>query len=160
MDLSEFQAGSECARAQSRAAALFDLYNRETPRPQVGENPNRYRRRLLETAAALLPATSPWRGVPISNQPDSALDSVEAALLDDQVADFRAPRGPLRQVEGRDEAGRTVRRFFGDPEHTWARFKGVRRVVTAWTTAGRGSDSPSGRARAAARAAALYAAGL
>jgi hypothetical protein len=144
MNMGEYEHGAACVAARSRAHALFSLYGVATPEPQFGEDLGRYRRRLLSMAQGLLPSSSPWRGVPVHQQPD--LDAVEAHLFDDQAAAFRAPIGPLRSVTEVDASNRPVRRFFGDPENTWGPFKGVRRLVTAWSSAGRGKDGPGPRA--------------
>jgi hypothetical protein len=160
MDLREFQAGSECARAEARASELFNLYGRAVPRAQIGEGPSHYRRRLLETAAALLPAESPWRGVLASSQSDDALGAIESMMIERQIEAFKQPTGPERSTVTFDEANRPTRRFFGEP--CWSRlpcFQQPRRV-SSWSQGGRGSDSPTGRERSAARAAVLREAGL
>jgi hypothetical protein len=145
MNLRELQVGGECARAQARAAALFDLYNVATPVAQLGEGPAHYRRRLLSMAQSLLPADSPWRGVPVSSQSDDALGAVEAQLLDGQVTDFRRPVGPERSTVTLDDAGRKIRRFYGEP--CWARLPCAQkpRRICGWSDAGRGRDSPEAR---------------
>jgi hypothetical protein len=148
MNLRELQVGGECARAQARAAALFDLYSVATPVAQLGEGPTHYRRRLLSMAQSLLPADSPWRGVPVSSQSDDALGAVEAQLLDGQVAEFRRPVGPERSTVTLDDAGRKIKRFYGEP--CWSRLPCAQapRRVKWWSDAGRGRDSPEARQNA------------
>jgi hypothetical protein len=148
MNLRELQVGGECARAQARAAALFDLYNVATPVAQLGEGPVHYRRRLLSHGQSLLPQSSPWARVPISTQPDAALDSVESQIFDAEVEAFKQPVGPERSTVTLDDAGRKIKRFYGEP--CWSRLPCAQapRRVKGWSDAGRGRDSPEARQNA------------
>jgi hypothetical protein len=162
MDVNQLRLASESARAQARADALLRLYGVQTPPPQVAEDLDRYRFRLLAMAQTFLPEGNPWRDANIGRQPSSALDSIEAAILDEGVREFRAPCGPLRSVVEFDASNRPVRRFYGDPREVWQTLPchQMPRRVASWSQGGRGSDSPKGRALAAARAAVLREAGL
>jgi hypothetical protein len=139
---------------RDRASELFRLHNTSVPQPQFGEEPVRYRQRVLSCAQALLPRAHVWAGVNIGRQPSSALDSIERAILHDRVKAFRAPTGPLREVtEACPRTGRVVTRFYGDPENAWSAFKCAARRVSGFTNEGRGASSPKALADQAAAAA-------
>jgi hypothetical protein len=145
---------------KNRAAEFFRLHNDVPPAPQHGEEPAYYQRRVLSCAQSLLPPDNVWAGVNIGRQPERALDAIERAVIDGEVARIKEPRGLLREIITHDRAGRTISNFYGDPRYCWDVFAGPRRLATFTPGLGRGSDSPAAKATAAARAAAIKAAGL
>jgi hypothetical protein len=144
---------------RDRTAEVFKLHNTAVPQPQFGEEPERYRARVLSCAQSLLPVGHVWGGVPIGRQPESAFDSIERALVADRVAEFKRPVGALREVnETCPRTGRVTTRFYGDPACVWDVFAGpVARRAQFVPGVGRGRDSVQARA---AEAAANYEMGL
>jgi hypothetical protein len=137
---------------QRRIGEVFKIHGQPTPQPQFDEGATEYRQRLLCVAKHLLPREHVWAGVDIRRQPERAFDSIERALVGDQIAAFKAPVGKLREFsEVCPRTGRVTTRFFGDPEDCWGVFAGptVRRAQFT-PGVGRGSDSPQYKAAVAA----------
>jgi hypothetical protein len=146
----------------SKIAELFNIHGAAVPRRQLGESNTDYRRRTLNVAQSLLPADHPWASQNLRRQPDSALDAIERAVVDERVNAFKSPTGPLREVnEVCPRTGRVTTKFYGDPAACWDMFAPpVRRLARFTSGVGRGKDSERGRALLAARAAVLRGAGL
>ena len=59
-----------------------------------------------------------------------ALAVAEDTIYQDAIAAAKRPTGPLRAVPEKDQSGREIVKFFGDPKHVWDAFKlPVRRVA-------------------------------
>jgi hypothetical protein len=145
----------------SNITTLFAIHNAVPPGRQLGESNTDYRRRVLNIAQSLLPADHPWAGQNLHRQPESALSAIERAVVDDCVADFKKPTGPLRELsETCARTGRVTTRFFGDPSACWEPFKQQPRRVVGWTNEGRGEKSQLALNKAAAREHVLREAGL
>jgi hypothetical protein len=67
-----------------------------------------------------------------------ALGIIAEQVFEDAITYGKRPSGPLREVPTPDDAGRTIRRFFGDPSGCWDQFKlPVRRVAQFFCAGGR-----------------------
>jgi len=139
----------------SRADKLFELRGVEPPRPRFGESAIDFKRRTLAQLQTLLPAGHPVTFVNPYQQSEKAIDGLEDVAVSHAIAEFTAPRGPLRQSVTRDRTGREVVRFYGDPEECWGPFKQQPRRMRFTEGVGRGEDSPQARAAEAAGRAAL-----
>jgi hypothetical protein len=123
---------------------LLNLYGHAADQPRPGETDERYMRRALQSTKRY---SEVWSGVDFDRVPSATLPSAFRHIVSDGVELFKRPVGPLREVVTSDAAGRRITRFYGDPECTWAPFKGeTRRFVTAWdTAASRGKNAPGAR---------------
>lgn len=66
----------------------------------------------------------------------NALHIVEAEVFADAVEYGKRSTGPLRVIETPDDAGRPVRRFYGDADACWGQFKLPVRCVARFNCAG------------------------
>jgi hypothetical protein len=125
---------------KSRYAEVFKLSGTVPPEPLCNEGAEPYRARALSYAQLLLPKEHPWTNIPLRHAP---LDVAEHALIDERSAELKRPVGPLRAVTDTDRTGRAITKFYGDPEHTWAPFKGPhQRLVGINSELGTGENSP------------------
>lgn len=75
-----------------------------------------------------------------AGKPTSPVTTPEIQRLESQLAKqklhaeltARAKPGELTEVVETDDAGRRIRRFYGDPAVTWEPFKIESRLVTGW----------------------------
>jgi hypothetical protein len=127
---------------RTRSDEAFALHGVRAPQIESGEPLGHYRQRLLNNLK-LFAKESPFKTVDFRSVHASNLAPFEAQLIDQAVADFKKPVGPLRQMIQVDDAGRKIRRYFGDPEACWGQFKGHVQRVTRWNTdLGRGANAP------------------
>ena len=116
---------------RDRAAELFRIHGTVPPQPTFGAEDSRYERTVLSAAQSLLPPGHVWGGVPLYEQPDSALPAITRALIDEPVRHFKRAEGPLRELsEVCPRTGRVTTKFYGSTEECWAPFKAVTRRVT------------------------------
>jgi hypothetical protein len=134
---------------KNRAAEFFEIHGTVAPTPQFGEEPMKYRQRLLSCAQSMLPPDHDWAAVPLSRQPERALDAAERVIYDDTVRQYKAPVGDERSWVERDRTGREIMHFAGDPEVIWGRFKMQPLRVCGFTDEGRGAKSVEYRAAVA-----------
>jgi hypothetical protein len=126
----------EYRRAQARADAVAQAFGDAAPRWLEGERLTQYRARLLRPYQKY---SNAWRDVPLPSFPsDKALDTVESQVFAAALEEARQPTsltvkpGELVERVVTDDAGRRVRKFYGDPEVCWGPFKTPSRLVTAW----------------------------
>lgn len=121
------------------------------PRREHGQNLVTHRAAVVDQllgAVSHLPQMRPeWRGFNpqslVTGRDESGANAVANVVLADAVTAYTAPVGELRESVTRDPAGREIHRFYGDPEHCWAPFKGPTvRVVSKWLEPGRGAGAP------------------
>lgn len=137
---------------KAKADTVLRLHGQAAPAIHPDENMADYRRRLL---GCVRPHTEGrLRDVDTSKLHPSMLDNFERTMINDTVTAFKRPTGPLRMATERDDAGRAIRRFYGDPENCWGVFKPpVQNIATFTPGIGRGADSPHARGERAAAAA-------
>jgi hypothetical protein len=114
---------------QSRADQAYQSLGLRAPARVVGEPIVEYRRRLL---APLVQHSPQWQKVTVNTLSGPALDVAEETVFADAVTAATrtgAGTGPLREIVHTDESGRRIKRFYGDPEFTWAPFKLPARAV-------------------------------
>lgn len=121
------------ADAQAKAERVAQAFG-DSASPWVrGETLTQYRRRLLST---LKPHSAQWKDVDTRKLDGAALDTVEQQVFADAwtaaLDPANVPEGTLRMVVDRDETGRPIRKFIGDPEACWGPFKRPGKIVTAW----------------------------
>jgi hypothetical protein len=105
--------------AQQSAEPLAQAFGDSAgaPRWLNGETLEEYRRRLIDPYKKHSRA---WKDVALSGVPDQALGIVEEQIRADalQAAQHPAnlPAGTLREIQSRDQTGRTITRFVGSDE--------------------------------------------
>lgn len=123
------------ARSQLAAEPVYQAFGDAAgaPRWLNGETRNQYRRRLLTKA---LPHSARWKDVDISAFNDKALDVVETQVYADAMQTAlnpaRVPAGRLQMVTRKDETGRSIKEFLGNPADCWGRFQQPIRYVTGY----------------------------
>jgi hypothetical protein len=115
---------SEFVSAQARADSVAQAFGDRAEPPLHGEALANYRRRLL---APFKQHNATWKDKDLARLDASILDIAEAQIHADALREANAPTnlplGQLVERHTRDQAGRSVTRFFGDPAATWAPFK-------------------------------------
>lgn len=108
------------------------------PPPNQGESINIYRQRLLEPLVGFSPK---WRALNVSGFREMAANPTMLRNVEDQViADSietgkRMLRpGELRCVVEKDETGREIKQFYGDPAACWDEFKMPVKYMTGYKT--------------------------
>jgi len=126
--------------AQARAERAYRIHGLRPPEPTFGEPLLQYRRRLVQP---LMAHSDQWKRVSAWKLDSQSVGIAEAQCIADAIEKFEAPTGALRMEETRDDAGRTIRRFYGDPEETWGIFKQVPLYARFdfWNV-GRGPNAP------------------
>jgi len=112
-----FDEAEAIAAAHNRADALMQRLGTPTPAPAPGETAERYRQRLL---ARLQPHTTlAGAALPIGSMSGAVLDQIEGKIYADAQAAARNPQnirpGELRAVRERDQSGRLITTYVGDP---------------------------------------------
>jgi hypothetical protein len=126
--------------AQPLADTAAQSFGQRAPAPLTGESLSNYRVRLL---SPYQPHSDTWKGSNLNKvaMEPHALAAAESQIYRDaqKVATRNDPGTPLRAVTSRDEAGRMVTRFFGDPAEAWRPFMGagVRYLIGVNKRAGR-----------------------
>ena len=118
-------------RAQAEPAYRAAL-NAAPPGHLPGESIASYRVRL---ATGLKPFSQTYKSVADSSLAGmyraGALRNAEETIYREAAEHARRPVGALREVpDPPDRSGRTIVRFFGNPEDCWAPFKQTPRLVT------------------------------
>ncbi len=125
-------------RAQAEPA-YYAALNAAPPGHLPGESVEAYRIRL----ASGLKGFSPTYGRMSTRDLDGmrrsgALHIAEQTIFEEAVATARRPTGPLRATQDPpDRSGRSITRFFGNPEDCWSPFKQPPKYVTRFNTGGR-----------------------
>ena len=123
------------ADAQAKAERVAQAFGDSASHWVNGESLTQYRRRLLST---LKQHSAQWKNIDTRKLDGAALDTVEQQVFADAwraaIDPANVPEGTLRMVVDRDETGRPIRRFIGDPEVCWGPFKRPGKIVTAWKT--------------------------
>jgi hypothetical protein len=104
---------------QSRADCAYSLYGLGAPPKSPFESLTNYRQRLCDGLKVYSDAA---KEVDFSRIPRNALPPFEKILIDDAIARFEKPEGPMRSCVRRDNAGREVTHFFGDERAAWLPF--------------------------------------
>ena len=125
-------------RAQAEPAYRAAL-NAAPPGHLPGESIASYRVRL---ATGLKPFSQTYKCVADSSLAGmyraGALRNAEETIYREAAEHARRPVGALREVpDPPDRSGRTIVRFFGNPEDCWAPFKQQPRMVARFNTGGR-----------------------
>ena len=112
-----FDDAEQIAAAHTRADALMQRLGTPTPAPAPGETAERYRQRLL---ARLQPhSTLAGAALPIGTMTGAVLDQIEGRIYADATATTANPQnirpGELRAVKERDQSGRLITTYVGDP---------------------------------------------
>lgn len=120
------------ADAQSRADNVFQAFGNRAPRPMDGERLSSYQRRL---ATALKTHSVRWKDVDLKSFADATAfkvveEQIYADALDAAAKPVDIPAGKLRSIVRRDQTGREVTTFHGQPSSWMAEFAGRRRRLT------------------------------
>lgn len=112
-----FDEAEKVSAAYHRADPLLQRLGTPTPPPAPGESAERYRQRLV---AKLQPHTSlSQTPLPIGTLTGGALATIEDKIYADAQAAARNPQnirpGELRAVKERDQSGRLITTYVGDP---------------------------------------------
>lgn len=103
------------AAAKARADTVYQQYGERAPEPLSYETPRQYRTRL----AGRLQQHSPrCRAIRLDNIDGPVFDEVERVIYEEASARAgaeNAAAGRLIPIQNRDDAGRKVTRFEGDP---------------------------------------------
>jgi len=98
--------------ARIRADAVYAMHGERAPYPIAGETPLVYRRRMVNGLKQHSPR---YRDEPMHGLGPVAIEAVEAQVYQD-AADAHSERpGLLVAHKTRDESGRTITRWYGDP---------------------------------------------
>lgn len=122
-------ADASFGETQARADAVFrKIVGKEAPPPMAAERILDYRKRLLGTL-------QPYAGEEYARVPLRAMDHEALKVFENVIYDAAAkynppiPRGTLRMVERKSDAGHTVREYFGDPLDALAPFVALPKIV-------------------------------
>ena len=94
---------------QSRADCAYSLYGLGAPPKSPFESLTNYRQRLCDGLKAYSDAA---KEVDFSRIPRNALPPFEKMLIDDAIARFEKPEGPMRSCVRRDDTGQRGNSFF------------------------------------------------
>ena len=119
MGVSAAEVQAATAHFQRRADEAFRLYGLGAPPRLSSESLTNYRQRLCDGLKVYSDAA---KEVDFSRIPRNALPPFEKILIDDAIARFEKPEGPMRSCTRRDNAGREVTHFFGDEQLAWLPF--------------------------------------
>ena len=115
---------------QARADSVYTAFGERAPAPMQSETPEAYRIRL---AKGMQQHSAAWRGIKLANLPSNALEIAENAIYTDAVAAARNPDGmepgTLREIKKRDESGRMITEFVGDPSAWMAEHRTAPRSI-------------------------------
>ena len=105
------------ATTQARADAALQLFGKRASPPISGEMPDKYRQRMLRHLAPLSPR---FKGETFYSVTGATLAACEDIVYTDAAAaardsDSPANAGRLIPLQERDQAGRLVTKFSGDP---------------------------------------------
>ena len=102
---------------QARADDAFSAWGFRAKEPDIGEDPDSYRRRLLIQAKNQLPEDHQYRKVTIKRLPDDTLGPYEDLIYPEcKAAATRpdsVPPGEMRRVEEVDANGNKTVKFYG-----------------------------------------------
>jgi hypothetical protein len=120
--------------AWSRAEQAHQLWgnHRGAPSAMPGESSLAYRKRLLQPFLRF--SRSGFDGVDLKNVDATMLGGLENSVYADAAAaasspEFGAPEGTLRAVRKKDDTGRVITEWVGEPRAWMSQFSGVRRRV-------------------------------
>lgn len=120
------------ADAQVRADSVYLALGSQAPRPMQGETPLAYRRRLVK---GVQDHSATWKGHDLVAIGDSVFAVAEEQIYNDAHVAAHSPAtvsaGTLRQIVKRDETGREIKTFVGDPRAWLAPMMGRTRRVTS-----------------------------
>lgn len=112
------------ARAQARCDSVAQMFGLRAEPPLAGEHIDAYRRRLV---APLQKYSQASQKINVDRLDSATFDLVEERIYADAQTAARAPDDPtpgrLTPVRSVDAAGRTITRYFGDPDGWMAPFK-------------------------------------
>jgi hypothetical protein len=121
--------------AQIKAQAAADRWSFDVERWTQNEKLTDYRLRLLKPFVKHSPE---WRGANLREVARAgALDGVENQIYDSAIRAATSNgtfKNSLHAVKMRDQSGRDVTKYFGDPEACWGPFKLPARKVTGFNT--------------------------
>lgn len=107
--------------AQARADNVAVAFGESAPRPLQMESLGTYRRRLAGGFQAHSPR---WKAINLANMDDPTFEQVEKDIYADAAAaghnPATVPAGTLREIKRRDDGGREIKTFVGDPS-VWLR---------------------------------------
>ena len=107
---------SSLASIQMDADPTYSSLGKKTPSPWLNEDPSAYRRRIATDIKHLSPK---WKNVDLHELRGQALFNAATEIFADaqkSVADHASYGESLHEVRSRDEAGHTIRKFYGSPE--------------------------------------------
>lgn len=114
----------EFRTVQARVDSVAAQFGDSAPAPLMAETLPQYRRRLVEPYKQHSPA---WSRADLSRCPDEVLDVAEKQILADArreaLAPTKVPAGTLVERQTRDQAGRLITKFYGDPGAWMDQFK-------------------------------------
>jgi hypothetical protein len=118
---------------QARADDAFAPWGMRAKEPVIGEDPDRYRRKLMIQAKNQLPDNHELRGVTVNKLPADALEAYEPLFFKAcKESAYRAdsvPAGELRRVEEVDANGNKSIKFIGQQCFVRDLVPPVRRVL-------------------------------
>lgn len=132
IDTNEARFNQHAARHQARAAEAYGFHGMAPPPRISGESVDDFRRRLL---SPLMRYSKRWQNVKAETVGETILPILEEQVFADAVEAIRGDAtGPLREVVTKDQAGRSIHKFYGSSADTWAPFQQPSRIVTGWNT--------------------------
>jgi len=125
----------EFQKHQAEADAAYrQLGEPAAPPPLDGEWLPHYRKRLLQPLQQHSPD---WKGAELPSD-ERVLNIAQKQILEaarhEAVAPTNIPPGQLVERRTRDESGRMISRFYGDPAAWMDQFAGERKRVVGWRT--------------------------
>lgn len=112
------------AAAQARCDSVAQMFGLKAEPPLAGEHLDSYRRRLV---APLQKYSKRWEKTSLDRAPDDTFSNIEEQIYADAQAaaklDGAPEAGRLVPVRSVDAAGRTITKFYGDPNAWMAPFK-------------------------------------
>lgn len=126
---------AEYRNEQARCDSVAEMFGTRAPAPLIDECITDYQRRLAKPYQQY---SSRWKNTDLHRCDASILTPIVGQIFDDARRAAHDPAriapGKLEMSEERDSAGRTIRRFYGDPMATWAPYMQPFRHVTNWGT--------------------------
>lgn len=118
------------ASAQAKADSVAQMFGDAASQPLHGESPIEYRKRLAEKFKS---HSSAFKGVDLAGIHGDAFEAIEARIYADAssaaLSPEALPAGRLIAIKSRDQSGREITRYQGDPDGWMNAFKATGAVV-------------------------------
>lgn len=115
---------------QARADGVYAGFGKRAPAPLQGESPEAYEIRLLK---GVQEHSTHWASVPLRALPAEARAIAREQIYADAASAARSPvnlpAGSLREIRRRDQSGREITEFFGEPSVWMGEFRTTPRSI-------------------------------